>query len=138
MSFERDLQRGQTTELRVRQWWERAGIFTLPAIGRNPAYDLGIRATLEIKRDDAAVRTGNLFLETYSHGEPSGILLSQSTTYAFVTGSVCCLVSVDLLKSKLRELQERFVADGQKTGRILPIRTLREMPHQRIELGELV
>ena len=137
MSFSENLQRGKLREMQVRQLFDEAGIFTVASVGRNPAYDLLIRATLELKSDDAAIRTQHLFVETASHGQPSGINLSQATTQGFIVGNRLFLFSTERLKVILPELEKRIVPDGQKEGRILPIHSLSSIPHQRFLLGGL-
>ena len=136
MSFERDLQSGKAAEILFRRWCDAAGFYSQAAIGSNPAWDVLLRASIEIKHDARAPSTGNFFIETHSHGKPSGVSITHSTTYALVTGKACYLVGVELLKSILPTLAERSVADGKKLGRILPIGRLLAMPHHAIDLRE--
>ena len=135
MSFERDLQKGAVAELAVRRWADSAGFYSQASVGRNPAWDVLLRASIEVKTDFRASTTGNFFIETHSHGKPSGISISQATTYALCTGTDGYFVGVELLKSFLGQLAERYVADGQKTGRLLPIRVLKTLPHLAVNLG---
>ena len=138
MSFSDDLRNGAVAENALRRWADSAGFYSQAAVGRNPAWDVLLRASIEVKNDGSAAATQNFFLETGSHGKISGISTSQSTTYGLVTGKACYLVGIELLKSRLHELEERTVHDGQKIGRLLPIRTLLTMPHHRIDLGRFL
>lgn len=134
MNFERDLMLGKAAETLFRRWCDSAGFFSQAAVGSNPSYDLLLRATIEIKYDARANETKNFFIETHSHGKPSGVNISTATTYALITGTTCFLISIELLKSILHTLEEKSVTDGNKLGRLLPIRMLQNLTHQRIEL----
>jgi hypothetical protein len=137
MSFERDLQNGAVAEIALRRWADSAGFYSQAAVGRNPAWDVLLRASIEVKNDSRTPATGNFFLETHSHGKPSGISISQATTYGLVTGKGCYLVGVELLRSILPQLVERPGPD-EKRGRLLPIKTLLALPHHAIDLREFL
>ena len=137
MSFTDDLRNGAVAEIAVRRWADSAGFYSQAAVGRNPAWDVLLRASIEVKTDSRAAVTGNFFVETHSHGKPSGISISQATTYGLVTGTTCYLVGVELVKSKLPMLAERPGPD-EKLGRLLPVRTLLALPHHRIDLGRFL
>lgn len=134
MGFQDDLRFGAVAEVALRRWADKAGFFSKASVGKSPAFDLLLRAAIEIKRDARATDTGNLFIETHSHGNPSGISQSQATTYAFITGETAYLVGTDLVRGSLMDLPERFVSSGQKRGRLLPISALIEMPHIMVPL----
>ncbi|GEM_PF-3431981 len=136
-TFEHDLIRGKAAEILFRRWCDAAGFFSQAAVGSNPAYDVLLRGTVELKCDDRAKDTNNFFLETHSHGAPSGIGVSQATTYALIRETSCFMLSADLLKSILPTLEEKRVFSGDKVGRILPIRALHSLTHKRIELGRI-
>jgi len=77
MSFEADKRFGDAGTAAVVAYLSRLGFYSNTPPGEFRAYDIHARATLEIKRDRRAAETGNLFVESSAHGEPSGITESR-------------------------------------------------------------
>jgi hypothetical protein len=60
--------------------------------------------TVEVKNDLKAPITGNLFIEYYSRGKPSGISTTQADYWCFVVDDIYILIATDKLKEMLRPL----------------------------------
>lgn len=61
-------------------------------------------ATIEVKRDYMAARTGNIFIEFESRGKASGIAASHAEYWAFVlSGHRVVIVPLDTVKEVARE-----------------------------------
>ena len=58
---------------------------------------------IEVKTDLKAYKTGNVYIEYFSRGKPSGISTSESDYYCFVLGSVMILIESKGLKEKCRK-----------------------------------
>lgn len=65
---------------------------------------------IEVKSDRKTVETGNVYIEYWSRGKPSGISTSQSDFYVYKVGEgEAIIISTQELKQKLKQL----VADGK-------------------------
>lgn len=58
----------------------------------------GDEGTIEVKTDDRAITTGNVFIEYMSKGNPSGIDRTQATLWATVIGGVVVIVPTQAVK----------------------------------------
>ena len=58
---------------------------------------------IEVKTDLQAYKTGNVYIEYFSRGKPSGISTSQAEYYCFSLGSVMVLIESSELKQKCRK-----------------------------------
>jgi hypothetical protein len=58
---------------------------------------------IEVKTDLQAHKTGNVYVEYFSRGKPSGISTSESDFYCFALGSVFVLIESKELKEKCRK-----------------------------------
>ncbi|MDC0009171.1 hypothetical protein OAE03_01500 [Winogradskyella sp.] len=58
---------------------------------------------IEVKHDLRALDTGNVYVEYFSRGKPSGISTTQSDYYCFAFGNTFHLISTDELKAKCRK-----------------------------------
>jgi hypothetical protein len=125
---------GELAEVALRRWCDCAGLSTEGAPGKFPAFDFFIRASVEVKRDRQAARTGNFFLEQTAYEKPSGITTSRATTWALVSEHTAYLIGSEKLRAVLDSLERRQGPDG-KQGVILPVRTLRALPHVAVDLS---
>tara|TARA_R110000772_G_scaffold77079_1_gene166049 strand:+ start:811 stop:1230 length:420 start_codon:yes stop_codon:yes gene_type:complete len=64
---------------------------------------------IEVKRDLMAIRTGNLFIEYESRGQPSGIVTSKAEYYCFDIGDIFILLE----KSKLMDMVMSLMGTGK-------------------------
>ena len=60
--------------------------------------------TVEVKNDLKALDTGNLFVEYFSRGKPSGISTTQADYWCFVIDDIYILIATEKLKEMLRPL----------------------------------
>lgn len=107
--FKYDLEIGQIKEK------ELAEIFT--------------NATIEVKNDLAAHKTGNVFVEYESRNKPSGISKSQSNYYCFCFNDSYHIIKTEKLKELCRKYlnTKRDVLGGDENtskGILLPIKDL--------------
>ena len=107
--FKYDLEIGQIKEK------ELAEIFT--------------NATIEVKNDLAAHKTGNVFVEYESRNKPSGISKSQSDYYCFCFNDSYHIIKTEELKELCRKYlnTKRDVLGGDENtskGILLPIKDL--------------
>jgi len=58
---------------------------------------------IEVKHDLQALDTGNVYVEYYSRGKPSGISKTQSDYYCFAFGTTFHLIATNELKAKCRK-----------------------------------
>lgn len=59
---------------------------------------------IEVKRDFRASQTGNVFVEFFSRGKPSGIATSEALYWAFILGEqTVVLLPTDKLKTLARQ-----------------------------------
>ena len=60
--------------------------------------------TIEVKTDYKASETGNIFIEYFSRGKPSGLAISKSDWYAFIiSNDNIILIKTDKLKDICRK-----------------------------------
>lgn len=58
---------------------------------------------LEVKFDQKALKTGNIFVEYESRGKPSGISTSQAEWYCYAFGDTMHLIKAEDLKERCRK-----------------------------------
>ena len=107
--FKYDLEIGQIKEK------ELAEIFT--------------NATIEVKNDLAAHKTGNVFVEYESRNKPSGISKSQSDYYCFCFNDSYHIIKTEKLKELCRKYlnTKKDVLGGEENtskGILLPVKDL--------------
>ena len=87
-------------------------------------------ATIEVKRDFLAHKTGNVFVEYESRGRPSGISTTQAQYWAFMLeGDTIVIIRTERLKDKCRaEFQSGRTTSGcdsdTSKGVLLPVSQL--------------
>jgi len=59
--------------------------------------------TIEVKNDLQATDTGNVYVEYFSRGKPSGISTTKSDYYCFAFGNTYHLIPTEELKTKCRK-----------------------------------
>lgn len=73
-----------------------------------------LRARVEVKRDEAARRTGNVFIEYAQHGRPSGLATTEAEWWCF---DLCDDTFILVRTSRLRMLaRAAFRAGKRKRG----------------------
>lgn len=73
--------------------------------------------TIEVKRDFVASRTGNVFVEFFCRGKPSGLATTQATHWAFVLDDeTVVLLPTEKLKKIARQVHKErgSVIGGEK------------------------
>lgn len=64
--------------------------------------------TIEVKRDFKASQTGNVFVEFFCRGKPSGLATTQATHWAFILGEeTVVLLPTGKLKTIAREVYKQ-------------------------------
>lgn len=84
---------------------------------------------VEVKADLKAKKTGNLFIEYESRGEPSGIATSQADYWCFDIGHLFIIIETETLKSIVRPLlgtnaDKRGGDNNTSKGVLLPLTEL--------------
>jgi hypothetical protein len=110
------------------RYFSQHGLMSEVATGNFPAWDLLVRGSVEVKHDRRAADTGNFFVETHAHGQPSGISTTKATAWVLVTGRTAYFIGTEKLRAILDTLTPAYGPD-EKQGRLLPIRTLRTLPY---------
>lgn len=78
-------------------------------------HELVTNKKIEVKSDRKTVDTGNVYIEYWSRGKPSGISTSQSDFYVYKVGEEeAIIISTPYLKQKLKQL----VADGKARANV--------------------
>lgn len=85
--------------------------------------------TIEVKYDIQAPKTGNVFVEYFSRGKPSGISTSEAHYYCFCLGETFHLIKLEQLKKVCRKYinTNRDILGGDSNtskGVLLPIKEL--------------
>jgi len=91
--------------------------------------DIFNSATIEVKHDLKAHVTGNIYVEYYSRGKPSGISRSKADYYCFCIKNTFHLIDSKELKDKCRKYlgtnRDRKGGDSNTSkGILLPIEDL--------------
>ena len=90
-------------------------------------------STIEVKYDQQAYNTGNIFVEYQSRGKPSGLSTTQAEYYCYVlsndTGDTFHLMKTNMIKNKCRAYMKtkRDIVGGDSNtskGILLPIKEL--------------
>jgi len=89
MDFHADLQIAKQTETEIGYLFKAAGFEVLEWCNNDYRYDLriqhpsGTKVTVEIKEDFTCARTGNVGLEFWCRGKPSGIDRTEADVYLY-------------------------------------------------------
>jgi hypothetical protein len=134
MTWPADKAAGELAELALRRWFDCMGFPTEGAPGRFASWDVYVRGSLEVKNDRQAARTGNFFLERTAYGKSSGIATTRATTWALVSERTAYFIGTEKLRTVLDSLRSVTGPDG-KQGVLLPMRTLRALPHVEVDLS---
>jgi len=108
------------------------GFPTEGASGKFSAWDIYVRGSVEVKRDRRAPATGNFFVEQSAYDKPSGIAITKATAWALIAERTAYLIGTEKIKVLLDSLAPAPGPDG-KSGLILPVRTLRALPHVEVD-----
>jgi hypothetical protein len=134
VSFNDDKTFGEAAATALARWFSTLGLSVEFSHGEFAAWDLSVSGTVEVKRDRRAAQTGNFFVESSAHGQPSGIAASRARAWAFVTGSTAYLIGTEKLRAVLDTLRQVEGPDG-KRGHLLPVHVLASLPYvKRAEL----
>jgi hypothetical protein len=85
--------------------------------------------TIEVKYDLQSLSTGNVYVEYFSRGKPSGISTSDAEYYCFCLGETYHLISTKTLKERCRvyltTLRDKVGGDNNTSkGILLPLSDL--------------
>ena len=125
---------GDTAEIAVAEWFRGRDFDTFQTLGNAP-FDLLLQATVEVKRDLKAEKTGNVAVEVSYNRQSSGIHTSPATYWAFVLNGEAILITTRNLRdlignSKFREVP---AGDGQKSVvKLVPVEVLKRHPHVKL------
>lgn len=120
-----DLAAGKHAERRIAAHFRRLGFAVEQSTGFAPGHDLTIIGTVEVKNDKLAPRTGNVAIETFCRGRPSGLSTTKSAWWAFVVGDVGYAIATATLRRLVAGLPLRPTSDGNLVN-LLPMATLRQ------------
>ncbi len=87
--------------------------------------------TIEVKRDYVVSTTGNLAVEYFNHGKPSGISVTEAEWWGFLLdgdefqGEVAVLIKTSRLRKIIDKCKEITGGDGNKSHmKLLPLKKL--------------
>ncbi|MBC8452410.1 MAG: hypothetical protein H8D65_00975 [Spirochaetes bacterium] len=87
--------------------------------------------TVEVKRDYVVSTTGNLAVEYYNHGKPSGISITEAEWWGFLLdgdefqGEVAVLIKTSRLRKIIDKCKEITGGDNNKSHmKLLPLKKL--------------
>lgn len=121
---------GDSAEIAVAEWFRGRDFDTFKTLGY-ASFDLLLQATVEVKRDLLAEKTGNVAVEVSYNRQSSGIHTSLATYWAFVLSGEALLISTRKLRDLIArsDFPERFAGDGHKSVvKLVPVATLRKEP----------
>ncbi|MGC8542095.1 MAG: hypothetical protein ACP5QA_15900 [Phycisphaerae bacterium] len=126
-----DLADGKSAERRIAAFFQLLGYAVEQSAGYAPGHDLTITGKIEVKHDRAALRTGNVAIETSCRGRPSGLAATQSAWWIFVVGDTAYAITTATLRRLVAGLRGRWMGDGLASyGHLLPLESLRR--HARV------
>jgi len=80
-------------------------------------HELVTNKKVEVKSDRRTAETGNVYIEYWSRGKPSGIATSQADFYVYkVAEDQAILISTSQLKKKIKQLIEEGKAKKDVKG----------------------
>lgn len=80
-------------------------------------HELVTNKKIEVKSDRKTIETGNVYIEYWSRGKPSGISTTQSDYYVYKVGEEeAILIGTTQLKQKLKRLVEEGKAKKDVKG----------------------
>lgn len=80
-------------------------------------HELVTNKKIEVKSDRKTIETGNVYIEYWSRGKPSGISTSQADYYVYKIGEdIAFIISNEQLKKKLKQLVEQGKARKDVKG----------------------
>lgn len=129
---------GDSAEIAVAEWFRGRDFETFKTLGY-ASFDLLLQATVEVKRDLLADKTGNVAVEVSYNRQSSGIHTSPATYWAFVLNGEALLIHTRKLRDLIArsDFPEKFAGDGLKSlVKLVPVSVLRMDPEVKaISLG---
>jgi hypothetical protein len=122
--------RGDAAERAIAEHFIGLGFAVCKTIGRAD-FDLSIVKRIEVKCDDAAVRTRKAAIEVSHNGKPSGIHRTSASLWAIIVGSEAFMLETSALRELVESgnYREAPAGDGKRATCVLvPIDTLRWLP----------
>jgi len=126
---------GEAAELRCAVWWREKGWDALKVLGEASAFDVEIRATVEVKADQQVHKTGNVAIEVSNGDRPSGLTTSKACFWWFDLGKCCVWIATTDLRELVAagEFRQIVGGDGNKSVcKLVPAAVLREAPGARV------
>ena len=102
---------GDDGERLVCEHFARLGWEVTRSVGRVP-YDLLLIGRIEVKTDRRAAETGNVAVEVSLRGEPSGIVTTTATWWAFVLVGEVVIVRASVLSEAVQSGRHQEVSAG--------------------------
>lgn len=107
MTFDKDLKRGKEAEHficdLVRIKYRSAYVIEEKESDFDIVIPESLSNTIEVKRDDLVLTTGNYFVETANNGNASGLSVTKAKWYVFVDDVHIVWVAVETLRYLIRE-----------------------------------
>jgi len=100
----------------VAEWFRQRGYHVFKAVGSTEP-DLFLHTSVEVKRDAAASRTGNLAIEVAYAGKPSGLETTKAVWWVTVTDDAAFVCKVADLRRWLDSTSypSRQCGDGERS-----------------------
>ena len=139
-SWKRAKSQGDAAELVIAEWFRQRGYDVYKAVGSTEP-DLSVHTTVEVKRDLAAARTGNVALEVAYRNQPSGLRTTTAVWWAVVTADTAYLAKVRDVRQWLdrSDYPARPSGDGKRSLCVLvPVADFRKQDFvHELPIGEL-
>jgi len=118
---------GDRAEIALAEWFHTRGWSAFKSLSRAD-FDLLLTCEVEVKRDLKSSETGNVAVEVAYHGQPSGIITSPATYWAFVLDGEAVLIKTADLRAAVLTGKYRDVSAGDglaATVRLVPLDKLK-------------
>jgi hypothetical protein len=112
-NFKNDLKIGVQFERKITPLLELLFNSKIKESCDNSNYDILLEndIKIEVKNDKRFEKTGNVFIEWFNYGKPSGISITKADYYAIANNKTVVIISVDCLKEIINNCQYDRIAD---------------------------
>lgn len=118
--WENDLADGEATEEKIMADMRSRGYNPIKIPGKFKDFDIFIpenRKTYEIKRDWKSQQTGNIVIEVWMYGKPSGLMATQADQWIIDTGKEWIHITPEQIKDCIVQTGQQlhtFVGSGDQ------------------------
>lgn len=121
--WESDLADGEATEETIMKAMRQRGLSPIKIPGKFSAFDIFVpenRKTYEIKRDWKSRETGNIVIEIWMYGKPSGLMATEADQWIIDTGAEWIHITPQAIKDCIIQTGQKlhsFIGKGDKKSK---------------------